>query len=192
MTTTRDHRSDTPADGGSAAGTGGDAADAEPANWWHTTVQPGRMTAVLDRPLVVFLIGARINKLLAVRSWLWVARAMPAMMDALARRPELGLRHVENFSRGRTTLSLQYWESMDHLMAFATDQDNPHLEAWRRWNRQMRASDDVGIWHETYVVTPGAWEGMYVNMPPFGMGAALGDVPVGGSRTRAAQRMAAA
>jgi len=61
-----------------------------------------------------------------------------------------------------------------------------------RFNQQLRDNDDVGTWHETYVVTPGAWEGMYVTMPPFGMGAALGGVAADGSRTRAARHTAAA
>lgn len=152
----------------------------------------GRRTADVDEPMAVFLIGMRVNRLLHARSWWWVSQSMPRMLRALAEDPELGLLHVENFTRGRTSLAVQYWRSVEHLMAFANDRDNPHLAAWRRFNQQLRDNDDVGIWHETYVVTPGAWEGMYVNMPPFGMGAALGDVPVGGSRTRAAQHMAAA
>jgi hypothetical protein len=27
----------------------------------------------------------------------------------------------------------------------------------------------VGIWHETYAVSPGTYENIYVNMPPFGL-----------------------
>ncbi len=157
--------------------------------WWHTDVHAARATAVVDRPLVVFLIGARVNNLLAVRRWWWVARAMPAMMDALARQPDLGLLHVENFSRGRTTLSLQYWDSMDQLLAFATDRDSPHLAAWHRWNREMQAADDVGIWHETYAVAPGQFEGIYANMPRFGMAAATRRVDVGPRSERARQRL---
>lgn len=139
--------------------------------------------------MAVFLIGLRINKPLRLRSWGWVAQSMGPMLTRLAEVPDLGLLHVEQFSRGRTSVSIQYWRSLDHLMAFATDRDSPHLESWRRFNRELRDRDDVGIWHETYVVQPGGWEGMYVNMPRFGMGAALGSIPIAAGRDRARRRM---
>ncbi len=161
-----------------------------PASWWHTDVAAGRFTARVDEHMAVFLIGMRINRPWKVRRWWWVTQAMPAMMDALARDRDLGLLHVENFTRGRTSLSLQYWASVDHLMRFATDRDNPHLEAWRRWNRELARTDDVGIWHETYVVEPGRFEGIYGNMPLFGMAAATARVPVGTRSDRARQRLA--
>ncbi|MBY5162005.1 DUF4188 domain-containing protein [Salsipaludibacter albus] len=162
-----------------------------PAAWWHTTVEPGRHTAELREPMAVFLIGMRVNRPWNPRRWWWVTKAMPAMLAALADVPELGLRHVEQFTRGRTSLSLQYWESPQALMAFAADRDNPHLEAWRRFNRELADRDDVGIWHETYVVEPGDYEGIYVNMPLFGMAAAAGRVPVGTRSGRARQRLSA-
>jgi hypothetical protein len=31
----------------------------------------------------------------------------------------------------------------------------------------------VGLWHETYLADPGSWEGVYVNMPPWGLGAGV-------------------
>lgn len=158
--------------------------------WWHTEVAQGRFTARVDEPLAVFLIGMRVNRAWQVRRWWWVTQAMPRMMEALADAPDLGLLHVENFTRGRTSLSLQYWASIDHLMRFATDRDNPHLAAWRRWNRELRETDDVGIWHETHAVEPGRFEGIYGNMPLFGMAAATERVPVGANRERARQRLA--
>lgn len=162
-----------------------------PGSWWHTEVAPGRFTARVDEPLAVFLIGMRVNRPWKVRRWWWVSQAMPAMMQSLADDPDLGLLHVENFTRGRTTLSLQYWASTDHLMRFATDRDNPHLEAWRRWNRELARTDDVGIWHETYLVEPGRFEGIYGNMPLFGMAAATERVAVGPRSDRARQRLVA-
>lgn len=159
------------------------------AKFWHDTVLPGRMTASLEEPIVVFLIGMRVNKPWSVRSWWWVTRSMPNMLERLADHPELGLLHVEQFTRGRTSLSVQYWRSLDDLMAFASDRDQPHLDAWRRLNRQMRERDDIGFWHETYVVEPGDYEGIYVNMPEFGMAAATRVVPVGAGTQRARQRL---
>lgn len=159
------------------------------AKFWHDTVLPGRMTASLEEPVVVFLIGMRVNSPWAVRSWWWVTRSMPNMLEQLANHPDLGLLHVEQFTRGRTSLSVQYWRSLDDLMAFASDRDQPHLAAWRRLNRQMRERDDIGFWHETYVIEPGDYEGIYVNMPRFGMAAATEVVPVGAGTERARQRL---
>ncbi len=50
-----------------------------------------RYTARVDKPVVLFLIGMRFNKLLAVHKWLPVAIAMPRMLAELAKRPEAGL-----------------------------------------------------------------------------------------------------
>ena len=44
------------------------------------TIQPGRLTAQTSTPLVVFLIGMRINRFRAVGEWLPVARAMGPML----------------------------------------------------------------------------------------------------------------
>jgi Domain of unknown function (DUF4188) len=143
------------------------------------TVFPGRWTAQVTEPLVVFLIGMRLNKPWKVRRWWWVTQSMPRMMRSLASVPDLGLLHAESFTRGRTTLMVQYWRSFDHLERFARDRDQPHLDAWRRWNREIRASGDVGFWHETYAVAPGSIEAVYGNMPLFGLAAATTHVPAG-------------
>ena len=142
-------------------------------------VYPGRWTAQVTEPVVVFLIGMRLNKPWKVRQWWWVVMAMPRMIRRLTEVPDLGLLHAESFTRGRTTLMVQYWRSFDHLERFARDRDHPHLEAWRRWNRQIRDSGDVGFWHETYPVAPGSAEAVYGNMPRFGLAAATPHVRVG-------------
>ncbi len=35
---------------------------------------------------------------------------------------------------------------------------------------KVRQSGHVGIWHETYIIHPGEYENVYVNMPKFGLG----------------------
>jgi hypothetical protein len=153
------------------------------------TVFPGRWTAQVDEPLVVFLIGMRVNRLWKLRHWWWVTQAMPRMMRRLSKMPELGLLHAESFFRGRTTLMVQYWRSFEHLERFARDPNVPHLDAWRRWNRQIRDSGDAGIWHETYTVAPGSVESIYGNMPLFGLAAATTHVPTGKVGHSAGHRM---
>jgi hypothetical protein len=46
------------------------------------------------------------------------------------------------------------------------------LPAWQAFQRAVGTNGDVGIWHETYVVRGGAYENVFVNMPPYGLGAA--------------------
>ena len=142
-------------------------------------IQPGRFTAQVDEPLVLFLIGMRINRPWKVWKWLPVARAMPRMLRRMASEPSLGLLHFQNGSMSFNPLVVCYFRSHEDLYRFASDPDEPHLEPWRRFNARVRASGDVGIWHETYTVTPDSVESIYGNMPPWGLSAATGRVPVG-------------
>ena len=63
---------------------------------------------------------------------------------------------------------VQYWRSFEHLDRFARDPASLHLPAWRWFNRVMKGSVDVGIWHETYLVPAGRYEAIYGNMPRIG------------------------
>jgi hypothetical protein len=130
-----------------------------------------RLAAELPGEFVVFLIGMRVNRPLMVHKWLPVARAMPRMLRELYARPDLGFLHAEAWF-ARTVVMLQYWRSMDQLLAYAAARDAAHLPAWAAFNRAVGTSGSVGIWHETYAVRPGSYETIYVNMPPFGLGKA--------------------
>jgi hypothetical protein len=149
---------------------------------------PGRFTAKHEEPFVVFLIGMRVNKLFALRSWIQVARAMPPMIAELKRNPELGLLHAEFVFYWRGVASLQYWRSFEHLHAYAHARDAAHLPAWAEFNRRIGGNGTVGIWHETYLVARGRFECIYANMPRFGLANAAEHVPVTGrldsARTR--------
>ncbi|PNY83038.1 DUF4188 domain-containing protein [Deinococcus koreensis] len=153
------------------------------------TIVPARVTAELPGTFVVFLIGARINQPWKVRAWLPVVRAMPRMLRELQARPELGLLAAQ----GSGTTQIQYWRSVEHLHAYAQAREHAHLPAWRAFNRNARsAGSAVGIWHETYVVQPGSYETVYVNMPPFGLGRAGTLLPATGRREGARGRLAGA
>ncbi|SMC20377.1 protein of unknown function [Andreprevotia lacus DSM 23236] len=147
-----------------------------------------RMSATLDDEFVVFLIGMRINQWWRVPDWWQVGTAMPRMISELMRQPELGLLHAESWF-GRTTLMVQYWRSLDQLLAYAKNREATHLPAWAEFNRKLAARASVGIWHETYLVKPGSYENIYVNMPTFGLGAAGTLQQVGTGRHGAAERM---
>jgi hypothetical protein len=141
--------------------------------------QPERLTATIDGDFVVFLIGMRINSWWKVHHWLPVSRAMPRMLAELAVRPEMGMLGGEMWF-GRTTILVQYWRSLEHLFAYATNREAAHLPAWKAFNQSTAGSGDVGVWHETYRVAAGAHESIYVNMPPFGLGKAGKLVPAVG------------
>ena len=65
----------------------------------------------------------------------------------------------------------------------------PHLPVWGRFNKAVRGSGDVGIWHETYKVRAGEYESVYVNMPRLGLAAAGAHVPIGSTGQSAAKRI---
>ena len=130
---------------------------------------------------MVFLIGARFEKLRPWRSAIDLGgrRGMKHMLDYLVAHPDKGLL---GYQFGLPTI-VQYWRSFEHLEAFATDRDDPHLEAWRQFWKRVGTSGRTGIWHETYLVRAGEYEAIYGNMPPFGLGKA--------SRPRAGVRVVA-
>ena len=151
-------------------------------------IRSQRLTANLDGEFVVFLIGLRVNQPLKFYKWLPVFMAMPKMLVELYRQPELGFLHAESWY-GRTTIMVQYWRSMDQLLAYAKMRDAAHLPAWQAFNRAVGTDGSVGIWHETYAVKPGSYENIYVNMPPFGLGRAGLVQPASGGRESAAGRL---
>jgi hypothetical protein len=150
---------------------------------------PGRYTAQSKDPFVVFIIGMRINRMLAISSWTRVAAAMPRMIRELKRQPELGMVHAEFFLYWRGVAVVQYWRSFDDLHAYAHAKSAAHLPAWAEFNRRIGNNGVVGVWHESYTIGPGQYEAIYANMPRFGLGGALGYVPATGRLNDARSRM---
>ena len=155
------------------------------------SVFAGRRVAHLEGDFVVFLIGMRINRPWRPHKWLPVLTAMRPMIRELAHDPESGfLGATQGFLAGGPAL-VQYWRSFEDLERYARDPEAEHLPVWREFNRRIRASGDVGIWHETYRVRAGEYEAIYANMPRVGL-SAVGDlVPVGSTSATAAQRIGA-
>lgn len=128
-----------------------------------------RLFGRLDGDFVVFMIGMRINNFWKINHWLSVIMAMPKMLKELFKKPEAGMLGAEYWF-GRTTIMVQYWRSFEHLEAYAKDKTGEHFPAWKEFNQKVRKSGAVGIWHESYKVSPGNYENIYVNMPSFGLG----------------------
>ncbi|MDH3294555.1 MAG: DUF4188 domain-containing protein [Acidimicrobiia bacterium] len=131
--------------------------------------------ADIDQPYVLFLVGARLNRLTWPGRIRRINQAMSAMQRELLARPELGCARIENWA-GLTTVSVQYWRTREQLLAYARSSDSEHLPAWREFNRRFANDKAFGIWHEIHEVS--AAHGLYVNMSPLGLGRAchlLGD-----------------
>jgi len=111
------------------------------------------------------------------------------MLAELSADPTSGLLGYQIFARPRGLYSVQYWNDPESIYRYASEPDAEHHPAWAAFNRRARkVPGAVGIFHETFPVR-GA-ESMYVDMPEFGLGQAVGTVPVSGSLDRAAGRMA--
>lgn len=151
-------------------------------------IYTGRFTTDNNEEVVVFTIGMRINKYRKVHKWWPVFRAMPKMLKELyEHQEELGFYSHEMTMGTRTIKLVQYWRSLDELLNYSKGE--LHLEAWRNFNRKIGHTKDVGIFHETYVLSPGQYETIYGNMPAYGMGKALGHHKVEPKKRTAAKRL---
>ncbi|MFG2334333.1 DUF4188 domain-containing protein [Streptomyces sp. NPDC048604] len=137
-------------------------------------VRRGLHMAESGEPVAVFMIGARINRLRKVRSWLPVVAAMPAMLKELADDPDsglLGYRLLMGPDLGEVTI-VQYWRRTGDIRAFAGDADRGHLPAEQAfWARYAKSDGAIGIWHEMYSVRAGAYHALYGDMHATGLGA---------------------
>lgn len=155
-------------------------------------VVPGRTTADHEGPVVVFLIGMRVNRFRKVRQWLPTAMAMGPMLRELSADPASGFLGYEMSLGTRGPVLVQYWRSTEDLLAYAHAADGAHRPAWRAFNERARSgSGAVGIWHETYAVPAGAHECLYASMPPTGLAKVSGQVPVSRRGESARERLTA-
>lgn len=146
-------------------------------------MERGRFTAGMEGSFAVFIFGIRVNRLRAVGRWLPVLRALRGVLRELHGHRGRGFFGAETFFYWRGVAVVQYWRSREDLERFARDPEDVHLPAWRKFNREVRKSGVVGVWHEAYAVEDGRYEAVYANMPPFGLARATGRVPaVGGGK----------
>jgi hypothetical protein len=133
-------------------------------------VRTGRWMAEIEGDFVVFLIGQRPSRGRLVKWFreLGGRRGMMHMLKTLSEDPDKGLLGFEMSTFGG--IIVQYWRSFEDLEAFANDQDDAHVAAWRNYWRLVGTGVGTGIWHETYLVRAGEYEAVYANMPPFGLG----------------------
>src|SRR5690625_116551 len=134
-------------------------------------IYTGGFTTENDSDLVVFLIGMRTNRRFAIHKWLPVFFAMTKMVKELyTYREELGFLSTEMYFGLHTTVMIQYWRSVDDLIAYAKEEK--HLNAWKNFNQKVKNNKAVGVYHETYEVKAGHYESVFRNMPKYGVGKA--------------------
>jgi hypothetical protein len=151
-------------------------------------VHRGRFSAEIEGDFVVFLIGMRVNRPWKPHKWLPVLVAMSRMLRRLGRDPDARLL-AWTLAWINGPAVVQYWRSFEALDGYARAGDDLHLPSWKWFNRAVGASGDVGVWHETYKVRAGEYEGIYVNMPGVGLATAGAHAPVGSARQTAARRI---
>lgn len=131
-----------------------------------SNVITGRNTVDNSEPIVVFLIGARVNRWWLLPIVLPILSAMPRMLGELAKDRDSGFLGVQSFGFA----SAQYWRSVDHLLAYASHRERTHQPTVVRYFKKLFRGAAAGIWHEIYYSAPGAYEGYYINMPTYGLG----------------------
>ena len=151
-------------------------------------IYTGRYTIDNSEDIVVFIIGMRINKRLAIHKWLPVFTAMPGMIRELyMNKEDLGFLSMESYFGLKTTAMIQYWRSTEDLVAYAKHEK--HMAAWKRFNQKVGNNDAVGIYHETYQINKGNYESIYANMPQYGLGKTLMPIPITEDRITASKRL---
>jgi hypothetical protein len=144
---------------------GGDRSDA---------IRLGKFAADNAEPVVVFLVGIRINSWRRPGHWLPLLLAMPAALRELRAQPQGGLLGYRLFlgPGPRQGMLLQYWRSADDLHTFAHHPASSHRAAQQRlWRHYAAAAGAVGVWHEMLPLAAGSYHSLYGNMPPTGIGA---------------------
>ncbi|WP_119070314.1 DUF4188 domain-containing protein [Rubrobacter indicoceani] len=148
-------------------------------------ISNGRSTARRDEPFVVFMMGVRVNRVLFFWRWVPVLLALRAMVREMGAAPEKGCLGGETFFSWRTVTLVQYWDSYETLERYARCPESGHLPEWQRFNREVRRSGVVGLWHEAYTVGSAEYEAIYADVPVCGLARATVHMPaVGGRETR--------
>jgi hypothetical protein len=150
------------------------------------TYVPGRQTIENDQDIVVFLIGARVNKWWLLPLSLPILASMPRMLRELAKDPSSGFLGVQNLGLGGM---VQYWRSVEDLNRYAHDRSRKHRPAWLAYMQKILGNGAAGVWHETYAVKAGSYEVVYTNMPRIGQGLFRPLVAATGERATAARRL---
>jgi Domain of unknown function (DUF4188) len=152
-------------------------------------IRTGRWMARRDEPFAVFVFGMRLNRLRGLPRFAWGLRVLRRILRDLDAHLGRGFLAGQVYWAGRTLVAVQYWESFDALDGWARDHRLPHRKPWQRYLREALGDEAMGLWHETYLASPGNWEGVYVNMPAWGLAAGVDAVEMQATRGSARERL---
>jgi len=145
----------------------------------HGPIRSGRVAPVVEGDFVVLLMGIKPHALVQFWKWMPILRAMVNMGKEL----ELKQLEQERDKRdsgflgyevyvGLQPLIIQYWRSFEHMRQCPAAK-------WVALTQKTHLEPTLGVWHETFIVRAGGYEGVYSNMPPFGLGKVAESTPGG-------------
>jgi heme-degrading monooxygenase HmoA len=127
-------------------------------------------------PGAIMILGARSNSPLGIfaPNFRHISRHFNRMIRSLESSPETGFLGASTWisnerSSNNEVATISYWRSVEDIHAFAVG--SVHREAMQWWDGADTRR--LGIMHEVFVLPrEGGWEGVYVNYPRTGLGAA--------------------
>lgn len=128
----------------------------------HGPVRPGRLAPVVEGDFVLLLLGIKPHSLLKFWKWMPIVRAMVNMGRELEQKKDSGFLGYEVYV-GLQPLIIQYWRSFEHMRSHPAPK-------WVVLTQRSQLETSLGVWHETYLIRAGDFEGVYSNMPDFGLG----------------------
>ncbi len=149
----------------------------------------GRYTAKIEGDFVIFAVGMQINRGWKIHRWLPIFISIFRMIRDLKLKPQSGFLHAEYYLSVGGAMTLQYWRTTQDLENFAHDKNHKHLLIWKKYNQDIVENGDVGIWHETYLISAHQFETIYINMPKKGLGLAGHHIPITANTETARQRL---
>jgi hypothetical protein len=106
----------------------------------------------------------------SLSAWLFARRLRSAIGIDAGRAIDqgAGLLNSQSFAIGINHFGvLQYWRSFDEMEAWS--RKGPHSEWWRSAVERMRFKQDLGVYHETFLVRAPDIESIYLDCRPTGL-----------------------
>ena len=115
---------------------------------------------------VVYLIGIEFDSLWRVGHWLPVAKAGRDMLSELDASEADGLLAHE-LCLGRSSIVIQYWQSLAELQTYAREKLTDDGSAWQGFH-QCLERDELDVWYEAYRVSQGRYSLLPAQSMPIG------------------------
>lgn len=137
--------------------------------------------------VVVFVLGMRIHKSFMFHHWIPIVSSMSIMLRELYTKKHLGFLHSEFLFSWKGITLIQYWESYEQLESYAYGEN--HSKIWKHYMKKIMKNKSVGVFHETYLIENNKYEGIYLNMPKFGLAKTMPIKEIDGHNHRSRDRL---